>query len=152
MTLQTILSRLYSLDHELQALISETGFDYEEGLGNQVALDPENPEDLFLKDIIENMMIPLGDLHDELVYLKQPTCGEHRLEHLPDDRYGYISENGTCHTLTCGSPVEALVPVKDGPMRWIRTRIEHDGTDYFLWLHGSVPLEGLTVRERGWTA
>lgn len=147
MTLQTTLARLNDLDHKFQALLSETGFD-EDGLGQQVAFDPDNPEDCFLKWYIENLMLFFEDYHEELAYLRRPTHGEYPLERFEDGRYGYISSNGICHTLTCGCPLEAKITDETGHSYWARTRLEHDGIDYFLWLHGSVPLDGLTVRER----
>lgn len=146
MTLQTTLSRLYDLDHKFQSLVSESGFDGDI-LGPQVAFDPGDPEDCFLKSFIENLMLFFEDYHGELEYLMRPTHGEYQLERFDDGHYGYTS-SGICHTLTCGHLLEAKITDETGQVYWTRTRIEHNGDDYILWLHSSVPLDGLTVRER----
>ena len=51
--------------------------------------------------------------------------------------------------LHCGSPLEALIAdeCRDVPY-WARTRLEHDGTDYYLVGHSKTSLDGLTVRMR----
>ena len=55
----------------------------------------------------------------------------------------------SCCYYCCGSPIEALVTDDryDVPY-WVRTSVEHDGTDYYLVGHRDVCMEGLTVRIR----
>ena len=58
-------------------------------------------------------------------------------------------ETGSGFYYCCGSPIEALVT--DGRYDvpyWVRTSVEHDGTDYYLVGHHEVRMEGLTVRIR----
>lgn len=148
MTLNDIFLRLCDIDRKAQTLFADAGFDYEDGLGCKVCPDPDDPEERFLQEALENLLIPFENLHEGLDYLKSPTHGEYQLERLPDGRYGYCDDHGIRHAFTCGSPIEAKIPDGYGRPHWIQTRIEHDGNDYFLWLHGSVPLPGLTVRER----
>jgi len=148
MTLDDILSRLCDIDHKAQTLISETGFEAEYGLGSQVRLNPDDPDDRFLRDTVENLLIPFEDLHEELLYLGKPTHGEHQLQRLSNSRYGYTDMDGSETSFTCGSPVEAKITDEEGHPFWVSTRFEHNGNDYFLWNHRSVPLAGLAVRER----
>lgn len=148
MTPNEFFSRLCVLDRKAQALIAEAGLDCKDGPGCKVCPDPGSPEDRFFLEALSNLMAPLEDLHEALEYLKAPTHGEYQLERFPNGRYGYFDDHGIRHIFTCGSSIEAKITDAHGRPQWIRTRMEHDGNDYFLWLHGSVPLAGLTIRER----
>lgn len=148
MTLNDIFLQLCDIDRKAQTLIADAGFDYEDGLGCKACSDPDDPEGRFLRKTLENLLVPFEELHAGLDCLRTPTHGEYRLERFPDGRYGYFDSHGIRHIFTCGSPIEAKIPDGHGHPCWVQTRIEHDGNDYFLWLHGSVPLKGLTVRER----
>ena len=137
MTRNTIFSRLCDIDRSAQALIAEAG--------SACSVCPEEPS---LTDPLTGLLALLERLHEGLDYLRTPTHGEYPLERFPDGRYGYLDGHGTRHILTCGSAVEAKTAGAHGKPRWVRTRMEHDGEDYFLWQLRHVPLEGLTVRER----
>lgn len=70
-----------------------------------------------------------------------------QLVQLKNGRYGYYGQNGRILEFTCGHPVDVLV--RDGDtLRWMPTRFEHNGRDYYLVGYPGVPLCGLTVRER----
>lgn len=149
MTLNDIFLRLCDIDRRTCRLLDDAGFNCEDGLCDSVCRDPSDPEERFRKDILESLLLPFGTMHEELSYLRSPVSGEYRLERFPDGRYGYSDGQGIRHMFTCGSPIEARILDDQGCPLWIRTRFEHDGNDYYLWHHGSVPLTGLTVRERG---
>ena len=148
MTLNDILFQLCDIDRRVRILISDAGFTPDDGLSDSLCPHPDDPEDRFLKKILEDLLLPFEDLHEELSYLRAPTHGEYRLELLPNGRYGYFDEHGFCRAFTCGSPIEARIPDDQGRLLWVSTRMEHDGKNYFLWHYSSVPLDGLTVRER----
>ena len=148
MTLNDIFNRLYRIDYDAQALLNEAGFTSDDGLGTRVCPKPDSPDARFLHSKAEELLEALQVLHDEITYLKAPVHGEYILQLFPNGRYGYYDENGNDHIFTCGRAFEAKVPDRYGRQCWTCTRIEHDGSDYFLWGHGSVPLCGLTVRER----
>ncbi len=148
MTLQTILDRLHDIDREARKLMTETGFQSMDGFGSQVTFDSSDIEDRFLRDSLEMSMERLEQLHEDLHDWSLPVHGEYRLERFPEGRYGYDDAEGFHHVLTCGMPVEAKLIDREGESYWIRTRIEHNGEDYILWSHPSIPLKGLTIRER----
>lgn len=148
MTLINIFERLCSIDQEGQALLFASGFDRMDGFGPQVASGQNDPDTLFLKDRLYDLLKPFETLHEELQYLKSPCHGEFPLKQLPNGRYGYFDENGACHVFPCGVSLEAKIPDKYGRQHWVRSRIEHNGSHYFLWGYGSIPLSGLVVRER----
>ena len=148
MTLDYIFECLCGIDCDAQDLIKQTGFTSDDGLGLQVCPDPDNPDDRFLRDKAEDLLQLFTELHEELRYLATPDHGEHILQLFPNGRYGYCDEDGRDHMFPCGKPLEAKLHDSYGRQYWVRTRIEHDGSDYFLWGHGLVPLCGLTIRER----
>lgn len=148
MTLNDIFLRLSDIDHKAQALLADAGSECDDWIGCEVRTDSSDPEDRFLQKSLEALLAQFEDIHEQLDYLKTPTHGEYQLERLPSGRYGYVDEDSTIHMFSCGSSIEAKIMDSHGRPRWIKSRIEHDGNDYFLWLHDSVPLDGLIVRER----
>ena len=148
MTLNDIFESLYAIDRAAQALLSEIGFTCDDTSLSQVCPKPEDPDDMFLRDRAQDLLEPFETLHEELLYLRTPAHGEYTLQLFPDGRYGYCDDDGRVHIFTCGTTLEAKIPDNYGRQHWVRTRIEHDGSDYFLWGHGLIPLSGLTIRER----
>lgn len=150
MTLKNIFDRICEVDQKAQALASSSLFESGMGFLTPVCPDPDHPDpdDLFMKHSLENIMELLYDVHDELSYLKNPVHGEFTLERFPSGKVGYIDDQGNKHEFNTWSSLEAKVPDNTGASRWVRTCICHDGMEYFLWKHESLPLPGLTVRER----
>lgn len=148
MTLNHIFECLCGIDRDAQALLIQAGFNSGDGSGLQVRPVPDGPDERFLLDQAESLLQLFADLHGEIQYLKLPAHGEYTLQLFPNGRYGYYDKNGREHTLTCGRTLEAKIPDDDGRQHWVSTRIEHNGSDYFLWEHSMIPLSGLTIRER----
>lgn len=148
MTLNDIFLRLHSIDRKAQGLVSEAGFHSSVGLGSQVGMDPDDPDDRFLQNAACHLLCPFEDLHDFLGYLSRPVHGEYQIQKFPEGRYGYIDSQNRPHIFTCGSSFEALIPDNNGQPLWTRVRVEHNENNYFLFNHSGIPLSGLTVRER----
>lgn len=149
MTLFDVFERLQALDLAASSLLRDTGFLAEECLGTHVCPLTDEAEDAFLREQAEKLLASLLQLHETLCYLKQVTYGEYTLSQFPGGRYGYFDNDGELNIFTCGDPLEVKLQEPCGQQRWVRTRIEHNGSDYFLWGHRSVLLSGLTIRERG---
>lgn len=148
MTIQDAFHRLYPIETAVTGLIRDTGFYPDDGLGSKVAPLPDACENAFLRDRLEGILDTLLDVGDELRYLRKPTHGEHTLMKFPSGRYGYPSEDGAVREFTCGDCLEAKIQDRSGSCRWIISRLEHDGFDYFLVGSRGTPPDGLTVRER----
>ena len=105
----------------------------------------EDGEQLFLLDELHGIMEKLADVEDCIRYIVQPVLKTERLRKNALGRY----ETGSGYYYCCGSSIEALVTDDryDVPY-WVRTSVEHDGTDYYLVGHRDVCMEGLTVRIR----
>lgn len=149
MTLEHLFSRLHGIDRAAQALVRDAGFSSDTGLAEGVSLPPDGPDTRFLEESIGLLLDPFTGIHSLLCYLETPVSPEHVLERFPNGRYGYRDGNGSCREFTCGELLEARVWDSSGCRSWVRTRIEHDGSDYFITGYRSIPLSGLTVRERG---
>lgn len=148
MTFNDVFEQLAAIDRAAASFLETVGFRKDEGLSGAVCPLRDPAQDIFLRELTENMLESLELLHDELAYLKSPVSGEYRLEPFPDGRYGFFDKDGTPHSLSCGRTIEVKLHDRYGRLRWARCRIEHDGSDYYLWGHMDIPLTGLTVRER----
>lgn len=148
MTLEDVFSRLHGIDQAAQALLRETGFSFDTGFVEEVVFGPDSPDTRFLKENLELLLDPFTEMHSLLSYLETPASPEYVLEEFENGRYGYHNEDGSRREFSCGQTLEARIVDRCGRLRWVKTRVEHDGVDYFLTGHGSVPLAGLTVRER----
>lgn len=153
MTLQTIFKRLADIDRQVQTLIREIGMDDDCELGDAITPNKSDPDEMFLFNELSDLLSPLCRLHRELLYLLMPCSDTQLLKRYPDGRYGYdIRPFEEGRTFSCGSPIEALIYDEDGYPRWVSSRIEHDGADYYLYGYSNIPLNGLTIRERRYTA
>ncbi len=147
MTIQNVFERLEHIDREAARLSREAGFSQDECLGEEVCHLPDICEDAFLRDNAEEILQALGQIHLILRYLKTPLHGEHTLRRLPNGRFGYCDGKET-RVFTSGDSLEAKICDTCGGPRWVVSMIEHDGKDYYLAGFHSIPLGGLTVRER----
>lgn len=153
MTLENIFDRLSAIDRQIQPLIRELGMNDDCGPWVNIALNKSDPDEMFLYHELHALTIPFLRLHQKLAYLHLPCTGPHVLRLFPNGRYGYEGQPyAEAHTLSCGTPVEALITDKNGHLRWACSRIEHDDTDYFLYGHRDISLNGLVIRERRHTA
>ena len=148
MTLEDVFCRLHGIDQAAQTLIREAGFSFDTGFAEDITLPPDNPDTRFLKESACLLLDPLEEMHNLLSYLETPVSPEYVLEEFENGRYGYQNENGSRREFSCGQTLEARITDRFGCLRWVKTMMEHDGDDYFLMGHRSVPLAGLTVRER----
>lgn len=148
MTFKDVFGQLKAIDRAAVSLLEAAGFHPDEGLGGTVCPLRDPAEDLFLREFTENLLESLELLHEELTCLGSPVSREYRLELFPDGRYGFFDRDGTARRLSCGKVIEAKILDRYGRERWTRCRVEHDGSDYYLWGHMDIPLAGLTIRER----
>lgn len=149
MTLKTIFKKLIDIDRQVQVLIRDIGMDDDYGLGDAITPNRADPDEMFLFNELRDLMEPLYRLHRELLYLLMPCSDTQVLRKYPNGRYGYdIRPFEDERTFSCGASIEALIYDEDGYPCWVSSRIEHNGTDYYLYGYNDIPLNGLTIRER----
>ena len=126
---------------ELQKLSSYHNYDDLSGL----KIDYTDPEHLLLLDELRLIMEKLSDAKRHIDYLCKPIQFTGTL--FRNSRGKYELKNG--HYYSCGSNIEALVSddCRESPY-WIRSRVEHDGDDYYIVGCKDTSLEGLTARVR----
>lgn len=150
MNLSVIFKHLKAIDHSAQLLLSEAKYSPGWWPQGEVCPIPHNPENALLRDSASKLMASLYEMHELLSYLDIPTHGVYSLKEMPGGRYGYHDNDGNPHVFTCGARFEALVPDcewDEEPM-WAVTRMEHDGSHYYIVGFNDVSLSGLPVRER----
>lgn len=149
MTLIDLYRRLKSLDLSVSSLMKEAGYDYNGWTGEGVCPDVCDPDEALLLNTASEMLYGFLRFHQMLHYLSLPTHGIYKLTQMSGERYGYYDSNGISHILTCGQPLEALIPGENGFMsEWVCSRLEHNGEDYYLFGYSSISLSNLTIRER----
>lgn len=148
MTLEEVFKHLSAIDSQAQELMWEAGIADNSLPWESIAINEDDPDEIYLRDAALGLMTLFRRFHELLDYLLAPCTDEHPLVQFPFGYYGYECASGKSRLLSCGCSVEALIPDGEGRPRWVRSRIEHDGSDYYLFGHHSVPLEGLVVRER----
>lgn len=146
MTFDDVFEQLAAIDKAAVPLLKTAVSHPDEGLRGSVRPLADTAQDSFLREQTENLLESLALFHAEFCYLTSPVSGEYQLTLFPNGRYGFF--NGNIHTLSCGKAIEAKLHDSHGRPCWVKSRIEHDGSDYFLWGHPNIPLAGLTIRER----
>lgn len=153
-TLQDLKEELDRISGRLTSIIRDSGYeDYGELSG--LEYDTEDPESLFLKDELEDALEMLDKVNSGIKALNQPIAVQGQLHKGNNGRYSVEGRE-----LSSGYGLEVLAPTevvatesgdwKTG-YKWVATRMEHNGEDYYLVGFADLPLEGLTVRirERG---
>ena len=148
MTFDDVFKQLAAIDKAAVSLLTAACFYPDEGLRGSVRPLADPAQDSFLRHRTGNLLQSLALLHKEFRYLTSPVSGEYHLERFPNGRYGFFDGNGNMHALSCGKTIEAKLHDRHGRPCWVKSRIEHDGNDYFLWGYPGIPLAGLTIRER----
>lgn len=142
--IDTILAQASKLRVGIDRLLrTSTYYQYDDLSG--LSVNTQDSEQLFLWDQLRYIMEKLADAEDAIRYLELPVD---EISHLYKNDSGcYETSQGNVYR--CGSPIEALVQDEfhDVPY-WTRTRVEHDGADYYLVGHQDVSLNGLVVRTR----
>ena len=146
MTFDDVFEQLAAIDKAAVPLLKTAASHPDEGLRRAVRPLADTAQDSFLREQTENLLESLALFHAEFRYLTSPVSGEYQLTLFPNGRYGFF--DGNIHTLSCGKAIEAKLHDSHGRPCWVKSRVEHDGNDYFLWAYPGIPLAGLTIRER----
>lgn len=107
-----------------------------------VHYDRTDPDDLYLRSMIYQAGDKLDDAARILKRAFADVIEEGVLRRQGNGRYALSN-----HEFTSGEPIEYLACGLDGDEdRWVATRIEHNGTDYYVANDPDLPLQGLVVR------
>ena len=143
MDLPFLHNQLNSLNSEISYILKRTGFDYYSNMDN-VEFEKNNPDALFLKDEFIQIMYHLDEVKSKLDYLNKKIVGEYTLRR--NNLKQYECDEQIYH---CGYPIEYYCyDDYDECYKWILSRVEHDGNDYYIVGDRSCSLNGLKVRIR----
>lgn len=141
---KSVLAAALGMRGEINRLLRLSSYNQYGDL-SELKINYEDAEQLFLLDELKFVMDKLADVHDRLSYMARPIKEVSKLHKNSEGRY----ETRGGHYYTSGCRIEAFVTddYHEVPY-WTRTRVEHDGTDYYLVGYKGVKLNGLTVRVR----
>ncbi len=150
MNINELLKYLSELNSDFKRLVKKTGIDKYYDL-SEIEADSNNPDQLLLVEELRKIMLNIYDASYTISYLQKPIKGEYVLHQNSGGRY-----ECSAHEFTCGNCIEYYAYDNwEGHYRWIISRVEHDGDDYYIVNSKSlssdgnnVPLEGLRVRIR----
>lgn len=139
-----ILQQAIDLDAKIMSFLREATYDRDEDLSG-LNINYDDLEQLFVLDELRLVADRLGDAHRHIAYLKLPIVEISTLR--KNDRGRYETESS--YEYTCGDLIEVMIE-DDYKERtcWVRSSVEHSGTDYYIVHYRNVPMEGLTVRRR----
>lgn len=143
--LQKVLEKAATLSTEIDYLLKMATYNEYEDLSG-LKIDYKDPEQLLLLDELRLIMEKLDEANRRIEYLNKPVKYKGKL--CRNNSGKYELENG--HHYSCGSVIEVFISDDwhDAPY-WARSRVEHDGKDYYLVGHKDMSLEGLPARIRG---
>ena len=147
MTIDKIYDILTDFDAEIAGVLSDTGFCCG-SYSDDTDFDPFDPEKLYRLREAGKILKHLEKAHEGLAWMKKPSRGPYQLHKQENGRYGVRLMDGSLKEFCCGDTVEALLGGSCGEIRWAKTRIEHNGDDYYLYGFPWEKMEGMMVRER----
>lgn len=143
-TISQALNQAMELRRSIRALLRVSSYNEYCDLDG-LDIDYTDSEQLFQLDELRCIIEKLADVEDVLHYLSLPI---QEVSQLRKNSFGQYKTRGG-QVFYCGNRIEALISddYHDVPY-WSRTRVEHDGTNYYLVGHRGVSLDGLTIRTR----
>ena len=142
-TLNDAFREVTKISRDIEKLVKDSKFnEYDDLSGLEFSLD--DPDQIQLWDEMKHIMGCLNGIRHDIEYLNKRIIDTGRLQMNSNGRYEACGRE-----FTSGSLIEALIDdgYYDVP-HWEISRIEHNGTDYYLYGHKDVDLEGLKIRIR----
>lgn len=141
--LYELLKAVTKINKEISKVLNESQYSEYSDLGG-IITDNSNPDQLFLKDELQNIAARMQNVSQSIEYLNRPVTDVYTLRKNARGRY-----ECELYELTSGSTLEALIFDEwNECFKWVYSKIEHNGEDYYLYGHKKTLLEGLQVRFR----
>ena len=142
-TLEELNHELNKLNRQLTDVLSASKYD-EYGDLCALEINRQDPEQLFLLNELGAVLEHLEAAKRKIKYLEQPVTNSEILHKNTRKRY-------SCkwHEFSSGDGIECLVHDSyAGCLVWVHTRVEHNGSDYYLVGYEKTPMENLIFRFR----
>lgn len=132
---------LKRLEPRLEEAIKET-----QRLEYETSQDALSPEQRLEYEQLLGIGARLEETLTRWKYLQKPVVAEGFLRKNERGRY----EIDDRFEFTSGQSIEVLISDPDfDETAWVKTRVEHNGQDYYLVGYDEIPMAGLMARERG---
>lgn len=142
MTIQDLHDQLSELNKTIGQIITRSGFDIHNDLYDLEG--SSDPDSLMLREELTDVLDHLDSASSILTYLNKEVIGEYTLHKNDNGRYSC-----EIREYTCGNRIEFYGYDDDiEKYRWRISRIEHDGSDYYIVGFRDLPLDGLRIRIR----
>ena len=141
-----IMSELKAISRSINKVAELTGY-AEFGDMSLLDIDRTDAGDLFLSNELNRIVDSLADIQGNIDYMSLPIKYESTLFRNMEGKY----ETHSAHWYSCGSVIEYCSNDESNheyPF-WRKSRLEHDGKDYYIVAERQLPLQGLIVRVRG---
>ncbi len=126
MDVKDFREKLTQLNQRIKELVTESGFNRYDGLSE--VFDSTDPETLFQRYELGKVMRYLEDASDAISYMTEKEVTEGTLYKNERGRYACGE-----YELSSGSSLEVYVYDEDNERyKWRKTRMEHDGDDYYI--------------------
>lgn len=143
MEIQQLHDRLNELNKAIVPILTESGFNKNNDLYDMDC--SSDPNAFMLREELTDVLDHLDVVRSILTYINKRVIGEYTLRKNANGRY-------SCEALefSCGNTIE-FYDYDDGveAYHWKISRIEHDGTDYYIVGSHKLQLDGLKIRVRG---
>lgn len=142
--LDMVLAQAAGLKTQIDEFLKSSTYDKYVDL-RELHVDAGDSERLSLRLELRWIMGKLADAADSIDYLSRPVKETGTLHR--DGNGAYVTGQG--YQYRSGSLIEALIlkDAREAP-RWVQTKVEYDGDDYYLLGYDDIPMEGLCVRVR----
>ncbi len=159
-TITEIMEEAKKLNISIKKLLNDAKYEYADDLSS-VIFDYKDAEQLFFVDEMRSILEKLDNVSHAINYLDRHIRAEGILRKNDRDRYEMVSSDLSYnYEFTSGNSIEYLA-TDDLHCRyddetkeyinvpyWCASRIEHNGTDYYIVGADNLQLEGLKVRVR----
>lgn len=140
-----VLLKLHDLNKNIQSLLYSTMVSKDFGELDEAIEYEASADELMLKDEIYKILEKLDDVSSTIQYLHKKVKEQGYLR--KNSRGRYVLKD---REFTCGSTLEILIYDDfEEKEKWVHTRIEHNGKDYYAIGVGNVNLDGIMARVRG---
>ena len=146
--LKQVLAKLTKINYHIKTVMKESTYDkYDDMSGLEINYN--NPEQLMLLDELRSVMDKLYDIKHNIEYLNKPISYTGILSKSDDGRYELSNRDRfasgyTIEFLLVGSHFFSTYEAD----AWVKTRVEHDGSEYYLFGYKEISMDGLIARIR----
>lgn len=142
-TVNEVMNEARKLRYQIESFLKLTTYnDYDDLSG--LDINRNDPEELFLVDELCTTTEHLADAVRNLKYIDLPIGVTGNLRKNGD---GYFEMSG--HVYHSGYGIEFLcLDTNVDSKKWITSRVEHDGNDYYIVGYKDIKMQGLNVRIR----